>query len=502
LSRAATSRPGAPLCALAVVLAVLAAPGASASAAARAPAPKLASVRCWPPKVCASDPHVVSPGGRLRFKGRYLRRGMVVIFKRKRTRAAPASASRARIVASRLRRTRSGWQATVPVSAGSGRIRVAVRNGPRSNAVGPIKVKPALQPATVLDGTGMWIWQVSRASGGDPAAIAAQARQYGVRTVLVKSSDGTSWWSQFSPELVSALKAGGLRVCAWQFVYGGDPAGEAALGARAAQTGADCLLIDAESQYQGRYAQAQTYLRALRSKVGGRYPVGLASFPYVDYHPGFPYSVFLGPDGAQYNLPQMYWRAIGTSVDEVYAHTFIYNRIYKRALFPLGQLYSDPPPEEVQRFRQLARAYGAAGLSWWSWQHATPRGFAAVGAPLAPLAGFAPAQDYPGLRRGAGGDVVVWAQQHLVAAGQQLTVDGDYGAATEQAVRNFQASKALAPSGALDGPTWTALLGYQPAAVNWAGGSARSARAARSSGRAPRSAELPAVRDEIGAKPR
>lgn len=34
----------------------------------------------------------------------------------------------------------------------------------------------------------------------------------------------------------------------------------------------------------------------------------------VDYHPSFPYSVFFGPEGATVNQPQMYWKAIGTSV--------------------------------------------------------------------------------------------------------------------------------------------------------------------------------------------
>ena len=59
--------------------------------------------------------------------------------------------------------------------------------------------------------------------------------------------------------------------------------------------------------------------------------MALAGFPYVDYHPGFPYSVFLGPGGAQYNTPQMYWMDIGTSVNTVYAHTYAYNRVYQRA---------------------------------------------------------------------------------------------------------------------------------------------------------------------------
>ena len=66
-------------------------------------------------------------------------------------------------------------------------------------------------------------------------------------------------------------------------------------------------MIDAESSYEGRYRQAYRYIHKLRRLVGAGFPLGLSSFPYADYHPTFPYSVFLGTGGAQYNLPQIYW---------------------------------------------------------------------------------------------------------------------------------------------------------------------------------------------------
>jgi hypothetical protein len=348
----------------------------------------------------------------------------------------------------------------------------------------------------------MWIWYVSRSSGGDPAAIAAQARRHGVRTVFVKSSDGTGWWEQFSPTLVAGLKAGGLHVCAWQFVYGSYPAAEADLGLRAVQTGAECLVIDAESAYQGKYAQAQTYIKALRSKLGADYPVGLSAFPYVDYHPALPYSVFLGPGGAQHNIPQVYWKAIGTTVDQAIAHTYTWNRVYERPIYPLGQLYGAPRPRDVQRFRQLAASYGASGISWWSWQSASTDGWTAIGAALPPLAGPPPAVAYPLLKRNSRGDVVVWAQQHLIAAGQSLRTNGLYDATTEQAVRSFQAAQGLLVTGQLDAQTWPALLRYEPATVNWAKNARARAARSRPAGAAggPRSAPLPAVRNEIRAK--
>ncbi len=59
---------------------------------------------------------------------------------------------------------------------------------------------------------------------------------------------------QFNQRLVDRLHRGGLDVCAWQFVYGNHPVGEAKVGAASVRRGADCLVIDAEGDYEGRYA--------------------------------------------------------------------------------------------------------------------------------------------------------------------------------------------------------------------------------------------------------
>ncbi len=354
-----------------------------------------------------------------------------------------------------------------------------------------------------FDGTGMWIWVTSRSSGGSPAAIGAKARRYGIRAVYVKSSEGSYMWSQFTPSYVAALKAQGLRVCAWQYVYGKAPETEAKLGATAVQRGADCLIIDAESEYEGRYAQADRYISALRARIGSSYPLGVAPFPYVDYHLAFPYSVFLGPNGAQYNLPQMYWKAIGTSVDAVFSHTYTYNRLYGRRIYPLGQLYENPRPSSITRFRTLATAYGASGVSWWDWQETTNRGWNALVAPLITRAS-APRLGYPTLRRGARGDLVVWAQQHLISAGFPVKVDGGLGTNTRAALLRFQAAKGVPQTGMVDASTWPALLHYAATAVAWgrkARSSARTAGAAAAgSASRPASANIPARAREIPPK--
>jgi hypothetical protein len=292
-----------------------------------------------------------------------------------------------------------------------------------------------------------------------------------VATVFVKSSDGSSnYWSQFSPQLVAELHANGLKACAWQYVYGSNPAGEANLGARAAAAGADCLVIDAESQYEGHYAAAQTYINDLRAKVGPNYPIGLASFPYVSYHPSLPYSVFMGPNGAQYNAPQMYWKDIGVSVDTVYANTYIGNRIYGRPIFPLGQTYGGVRTADLLRFREEAVDYGATGVSFWDWQETPASGWSTLAAPLAPLTSVTPNSSYPALSSGAKGDQVLWMQEHLATALPAQETTGSFGSQTTTNLLAFQSAHGIAPSGKTDAATWAALLALPPVAVNWTGG--------------------------------
>jgi hypothetical protein len=360
--------------------------------------------------------------------------------------------------------------------------------------------------ADSLAGRGIWIWYVSRSAGGTLSSIIATARHYGVSTVMIKSGDGSTMWSQFNPSLVSALHSAGLRVCAWQYVYGNHPLPEAQVGAQAARDGADCLIIDAESEYEGKYVSAQSYMRELRKLVGQSYPVALAAFPYVDYHPGFPYSVFLGPGGAQYNSPQMYWMDIGTSVNAVYAHTYAYNNVYEREIDPLGQVYRNPPMGQIIRFRQLSRTYRAAGVSWWDWQEASTAGWRAISIGAGNLTGVAPTASTPVLSLRAAGDPVVWLQEHLVGVGYATAVDGDFGPSTQTAVKQFQAVRSLTVDGIVGPSTWAALLRYAPAPVTWtttgavsaSAADARGARAGRSLRLAvPKSAHLRAKRDEI-----
>jgi Putative peptidoglycan binding domain len=363
---------------------------------------------------------------------------------------------------------------------------------------------------TPFDRQGMWVWYVSHSEGGSVSAIVARAQRYDIGTVYVKAADGGGAWSQFNKGLIQALHGGGIDVCAWQFVYGDHPVAEAKVAAAAVKKGADCFVIDAESDYEGKYAAADRYIRALRARIGEAFPVSLAGFPYVDYHPSFPYSVFLGPGGAQYNQPQMYWKTIGTSVRTVFEHTYLYNRIWGHPIYPIGQTYEGPGSASLRLFRRFAASYGGLPPSWWDWQETSGSEWSALGAEsaLQPIAGYRQEVVHPLLKRKSEGDMVVWAQEHLIAAGATtLPVTGVFGRQTAAAVRAFKEAHSLPANGVIDTETWNALLAYAPYRMRWAG--ARARPGARASGEAaggasrprpahrPLSASLPAKAYEI-----
>ena len=365
---------------------------------------------------------------------------------------------------------------------------------------------PADSGDAPFDRQGMWIWYVDRSDGGSVARILARARGAGIGTLYVKAGDAGHVWGQFSRSLVGALQQGGLDVCAWQFVYGNNPVGEARVGAAAVRKGADCLVIDAEADYEGKYAAADRYVRALRARVGETFPLSLAGFPYVDYHPSFPYSVFLGPGGATFNQPQMYWKAIGTSVRAVYEHTYLFNRLWGVPIYPIGQTYEAVGGDPILRFRRFAESYGGLPPSWWDWQETSADGWRGLGAQVSgPVFGYRPVVSHPVLTRRSRGDLVVWAQEHLRAAGaRQLPITGLFGKQTRTAVRDFQVSQGLPVDGAIDTATWESLLDFAPVRPGWAGRQAKRADGAASRAilpHRPLSASLPAKAYEIDPGP-
>jgi hypothetical protein len=321
-------------------------------------------------------------------------------------------------------------------------------------------------------GTALWVGAVQAPQTGQ--ALVAAAAAAGVRTLYVKAADGDTAEPGFSSALVTEMRAAGASVCAWTFAYLQEPAAEATAAVAAVRDGAQCLIVDAESEQPKLYGPAQAFVHALRAALGAGFPIGLAGQAEVAQHPQFPYSVFLAPGAFNAFLPLIYWRDFGVSVQAADAATLGDASIYARPLLPVGQLYGSPTPAEVLSFRALARAYGTPGLSFFDLESAQPEALAALTARPPALARMTIAA--PTLRAGADGDEVVRAQELLNGAGAHLPVGGYFGSETARTLAAFQARHHLAPNGVLGPATWRALLRVRPREPSWAHASPDSAQ--------------------------
>jgi peptidoglycan hydrolase-like protein with peptidoglycan-binding domain len=131
--------------------------------------------------------------------------------------------------------------------------------------------------------------------------------------------------------------------------------------------------------------------------------------------------------------------------------------------------------------------------------------------PVGNLPGFTPEDAMAVVRRGASGDLVVWAQEHLVAAGFPVKISGQFKYRTVSQVAAFQAKHGLTADGEIGPETWAALLRYRPVHVDWsldrrsaAGAQLRTAAASIRAGGSPTvtlpvplSASDPTRRNEI-----
>jgi hypothetical protein len=231
---------------------------------------------------------------------------------------------------------------------------------------------------SILNGKGMWIWKIPSCEGGNPAAIARVASAAGFSHVMIKIANDTRPYNVDSEghdlvmPVVDALRAKGIGVWGWHYVYGYDPAGEAAIAiSQTKKFGMDGYIIDAEAEYKlaGREAVARSFMTALRKGLPSR-PVALSSYRWPSYHPTFPFEAFL--EKCDLNMPQVYWMLahdpaadLKKSVSEFKALT------PSRPVIPTGPAFYEsswaPSANETITFMNTARSLGLTAANFFSW---------------------------------------------------------------------------------------------------------------------------------------
>jgi hypothetical protein len=242
-------------------------------------------------------------------------------------------------------------------------------------------------------GKGMWIYEPQKTEGGDVAAIVAKAKAAGLSHLYVRT--GSSWdgfyAAPFLDKLLPAAHAADLKVYGWDFprlISWTDDVTRAKAAVDHRTPGKqriDGFAADIETRSEGTLISAQAaadYGRALREAVGASFPL-IATVPRPSPAFSYPYAEVVASFDAV--APMVYWLNRQPDTDVVGALRDLAQ--YGKPVFPVGQAYDGapeggragvPPPEELWRFMRFAQANGAQGVSFWSWQAANAKAWAAV----------------------------------------------------------------------------------------------------------------------------
>ena len=258
---------------------------------------------------------------------------------------------------------------------------------------------PSASSGQALDGNWVWIWNWPRCDGGDAAMVAARLKNAGCRGAIVKAHDGPRWFDQGQAwrEIARALRAEGVQVGGWGYLYGEEIAGEAQRVIETVHYGeADLFVLDVEAEFEGRPDLAEELGRRVREALGPDYPLYYSTFAIARHHRTFPYQTF--EQHCSGVAPQVYWNAFRWPMEQALAWTYENYAalgIAAGRLFPVAGLYQAgtvpyPAPEAVRTFIAAAVARGSPGVSFWSYEHMDESMWQAVGAVRAPTGGRQP----------------------------------------------------------------------------------------------------------------
>jgi hypothetical protein len=332
----------------------------------------------------------------------------------------------------------------------------------------PTPIPPALAKGALPIGKGMWIWQPEQVEGGDVTAMVGRATAAGLTHVYVRMGSSVDGFTAgpFLDALLPAAHAAGLRVYGWDFPYFRDVNADLRRGVDAIRyTTPDGQRIDGfspdiETQSEGVSLNAENaaaYATALRAAVGPGVPL-IATVPRPSglMQAVYPYAQVLGPFDAV--APMVYWLNRQPDTDVAGAVDFL--AAFGKPVIPIGQAYDGgleggrpgpPTPDEIQRFMSTADAHGAAGVSFWSWQHADQSVWDTIAAspqftlPSGPVVDLAAGQ-------------VRSLQVLLSSVGFATPVTGQWDATTSASLLAFQQAWSVPPTGVVDDLTRSLLL--------------------------------------------
>ena len=254
----------------------------------------------------------------------------------------------------------------------------------------------------MLQGKGMFIWQVERCDRGEARTLVDLARAAQLSHVIFKLSDGTFDFplpaqdpggrlESLTDAAIRAFQQAGIQVWALAHTQGQDPEMEAHRAAsRVLRWDLSGLVVSPQSQYIGQHDKARRFMATLRDDLGGSaggLPIAFSLFrdPDLQDSPGWPLSRRFPVDEfvAQSDLimPQVFWiaRDGGDPAGALRENHAQYSRRYpEKAYVPTGAAFGErygslqwtATPAQLELFLNQVRALDLPAVNFWSWQHA------------------------------------------------------------------------------------------------------------------------------------
>jgi hypothetical protein len=208
--------------------------------------------------------------------------------------------------------SRPAGVATAPSSAGSAALAETSASATATASAPVVTSSPRGR-------RGLWIWEFGK-KAPDAARAAELAASWGVGRVFVKANNGDQgprWASNASAANLSPFLARGIEV--WLFGYFYPPgvadqdgrtwgdldAQVAAALALADAPGVQGFVVDAEEEFKGHAADAESLCRKLRAKLGSK-KLAYTTYGWISPNRSFPYATFDAHCGDAF-LPQVYY---------------------------------------------------------------------------------------------------------------------------------------------------------------------------------------------------
>jgi hypothetical protein len=233
-----------------------------------------------------------------------------------------------------------------------------------------------------LECKGFFTWKIPNCEKGNPKQIANYAKAAGLSHLVVKIADGMMvyngiWGDQtdYTTPVVNALRARGIKVWGWHYIYGDNPISEANVGiARIRQYNLDGYVIDVEKEFKasGKKVAAKKFMDQVRSTLPNL-PIALSSYRYPSLHPQVPWTEFL--DQCDIIMPQVYWMKAHNPGDQLARCVNEFRaKVPVRPIVPTGAAFREygwqPTDSEVLEFFQKARELNLSAVNFWEWSDA------------------------------------------------------------------------------------------------------------------------------------